>query len=274
MSIRVQSLVWEHSQHEGNDLLLLLAIADHADDAGQAFPSIGRLAKKARMAVRTVQYALDRLKRSGELTVHIKAGPRQANLFQVNLAVFRKAAISQMQELGSEERQFPTETSGAKSAPPSPNLHHLDAGVVQSQAQSGATAIAPKPSVTIMGDFVSSSKKREPGSSDPRLLAFQTHLKLKSPDLVTDKADWVLLNRLLQRTRDHPTYAAPQLCLYWDLFVTSADKFDQDQGKPLAYFAANINRFVRRAQDATSSPGTRTKRGERVFRSTQGKPDA
>ena len=67
MSIRVMSHVWEHSQHKGGDLLLLLAIADHADDHGQAFPSIKLLAQKTRMTERNVQLVIKRLTHSIEL---------------------------------------------------------------------------------------------------------------------------------------------------------------------------------------------------------------
>ena len=45
MSVRYMSMVWEYSQHKGVQLLLLLAIADHCNDDGLAYPSIGRLAK-------------------------------------------------------------------------------------------------------------------------------------------------------------------------------------------------------------------------------------
>ena len=35
MSIKVQSHVWEHSPAKGGELLILLAIADFADDNGE-----------------------------------------------------------------------------------------------------------------------------------------------------------------------------------------------------------------------------------------------
>lgn len=39
MSIRVMSSVWANSKQSGNDLLVLLALADFADDRGVAFPA-------------------------------------------------------------------------------------------------------------------------------------------------------------------------------------------------------------------------------------------
>lgn len=66
MSIKVMTAVWEHSQHKGASLLLLLAIADHAhDDGGGAFPAVGKLAQKIRMSARQVQRILHLLEASG-----------------------------------------------------------------------------------------------------------------------------------------------------------------------------------------------------------------
>lgn len=54
MSVKISDKVWKASRATGNALLVLLAIADHADDAGKAFPSIARLAKYCRMSERAV----------------------------------------------------------------------------------------------------------------------------------------------------------------------------------------------------------------------------
>lgn len=69
MSIRVMNNVWESSKATGSTLLVLLAIADFADDDGQAYPGVSRLAKKARISERTVQRACSELGRLGELEV-------------------------------------------------------------------------------------------------------------------------------------------------------------------------------------------------------------
>ena len=58
MSIKVMSIIWERSERSGSELLLLLALADHADDSGACYPSVSRLAAKTRMSERSVQYML------------------------------------------------------------------------------------------------------------------------------------------------------------------------------------------------------------------------
>lgn len=69
MSIRVMSTVWEQSDQSGSSLLLLLALADHADDDGYCWPTTKHLAKKIRMSVRTVIRMVGALEQEGELHV-------------------------------------------------------------------------------------------------------------------------------------------------------------------------------------------------------------
>lgn len=67
MSIRVMSRVWDHSAQVGGPLLLLLALADFADDDGYCWPKQANLATKARCSVRAVRYQLERLTAAGEI---------------------------------------------------------------------------------------------------------------------------------------------------------------------------------------------------------------
>lgn len=83
MSIHVMSEVWAKSKLGSSELLCLLAIADFANDAGVAFPSIPTLAAKIRMSERATHYIINKLVQSGELTVERNAGPRGCNLFRV-----------------------------------------------------------------------------------------------------------------------------------------------------------------------------------------------
>lgn len=77
------SAVWKHSKAKGGDLLVLLAIADFADDDGVAYPAVGTLGKKSRMSGRNVQFALKRLQKRDELSLSYGQGPRGTNLYRV-----------------------------------------------------------------------------------------------------------------------------------------------------------------------------------------------
>lgn len=83
MSVRTMARVWERSQHSGSDLLMLLAIADFADDDGNAYPAVGTLAKKCRMTPRNANFILANLKQSGELVVRQNEGPKGTNRYLV-----------------------------------------------------------------------------------------------------------------------------------------------------------------------------------------------
>ncbi len=85
MSVRVTNRVWEHSTHSGTELLMLLCIADFADDDGNAYPAITTLANKCRMTTRNAYLVLAELRASGELQVRSNEGPRGTNLYHVTV---------------------------------------------------------------------------------------------------------------------------------------------------------------------------------------------
>lgn len=79
MSIKIIDSVWEHSQQQGSALLMLLAIADIADEYGEAYPGVQRLADKTRMTVRNAQLVLNKLLESGELVIDYQNGVETGN---------------------------------------------------------------------------------------------------------------------------------------------------------------------------------------------------
>jgi hypothetical protein len=83
VSVRVLGRVWDHSQHGGTTLLVLLKLADHADDHGFCRPSIEALARGARIDRRTVQRRLRALEETGELTVVEPGTGRRATRYRV-----------------------------------------------------------------------------------------------------------------------------------------------------------------------------------------------
>ena len=89
--------VWAHSKHGGTELLLMLAIADFADDDGNAYPAVGTLAEKCRMSSRNANHLLATLRESGELEIRLNEGPRGTNRYRIALPSFegvKRAAIA------------------------------------------------------------------------------------------------------------------------------------------------------------------------------------
>jgi len=67
MSVKIMGNVWEGSQAKGTARLVLLAIADHCNPAGIAWPSLGRLSKYVNVNRRNTINAINQLVELGEL---------------------------------------------------------------------------------------------------------------------------------------------------------------------------------------------------------------
>jgi hypothetical protein len=74
MSIKLMTYVWDHSNHSGTELLMLLALADHANDDGLCWPSIARLAARCRLQPRQAINVLHKLEQAGDITVQRGGG--------------------------------------------------------------------------------------------------------------------------------------------------------------------------------------------------------
>jgi len=74
MSIKVMTAVFDRYPNGGGEMLLALALADHASDDGtRVYPSVKALAEKTRQSERTVQYQLRRMQEAGWLVL-VSAG--------------------------------------------------------------------------------------------------------------------------------------------------------------------------------------------------------
>lgn len=118
MSIKLMTAIWEHSRAKGSELLLLIAIADHADDEGNAFPSVTNLAKKIRMTQRGTQMLLRKLEKLHELSTELECGPNGRNLYRVKTFQGHKRA----DEPGVTPGDEPQFTTGMNPSSPKPSL--------------------------------------------------------------------------------------------------------------------------------------------------------
>lgn len=85
MSIRILSLIWERAPHQGGSLLTLLALADWSNDDGESWPSIPKLAVKARQSERNVRYILRDLEAEGLLRIVPSKGFHHPNHYHLSL---------------------------------------------------------------------------------------------------------------------------------------------------------------------------------------------
>ena len=76
MSLKSTSRTWECSEQGATDLLIMLALADHADDDGFCWPGINALAAKGRISRRQTFRVVRSLADAGELIILPRTGPR------------------------------------------------------------------------------------------------------------------------------------------------------------------------------------------------------
>ncbi len=96
------SWVWEHADAEGAEMLVLLALADHASDEGVCYPSMARIARYARITERGAQKAARSLEGKGLLVTERNAGPKGCNLYRVNMVHPRTEFTPNMDAGGGE----------------------------------------------------------------------------------------------------------------------------------------------------------------------------
>ena len=104
MSIKTMSRVWEHSQQSGTKLLLLLAIADHANDEGVAWPGMTSLSRKIRASLTYTKELIKELLTSGDLELVKSGGGHNSNTYRV--------VVGEVPGRHTSPEAYPTGTAG------------------------------------------------------------------------------------------------------------------------------------------------------------------
>src|SRR5437763_16906034 len=90
MSFLASNAVWNHSKQKSGRLIVLLKLADFANDQGISGPAVSTLAKYARICERHVQRCLEKLQRDGELKIVHNGGPKGSNLYKICLPLIKR----------------------------------------------------------------------------------------------------------------------------------------------------------------------------------------
>ncbi len=84
MSVKIMTMVWEHAPCHENPLIILLALADWANDEGLCWPSMQKLADKARIDKRSARRIIRKLIADGLVTIAEEGGGRaKQNIYRV-----------------------------------------------------------------------------------------------------------------------------------------------------------------------------------------------
>ncbi len=232
VSIRVMARVWEHSQSSGGQLLVLLAIADFADDHGKAWPSVSTLAKKARISERHTQKVIKQLKDMGELVADQRpSGHWGTNLYRITLNPEGVANCHQGGELEAT-------------------------GGVASDAKGGEL----EATLTVMNRHKNHRGRKTPSlkNSDSRIKEFFTwwnieyQRRIGEPYVISGGKDGALIKNLLR------TFDLPKLKTQALRFFDSKDSWVQERGGyTIGVFASQFNKLVSTSKANDNRPPRR-----------------
>jgi hypothetical protein len=102
MSIRVMTAVWDRAtEYAKGELLVLLALADWANDAGECWPSVPKIAQKSRLTERQTYKVLKQLQADGVITIRRGGGRGKFAVFQVRTDRFGAGRRGENTEINS-----------------------------------------------------------------------------------------------------------------------------------------------------------------------------
>lgn len=118
MSVKLMSAVWAVDLSLP-EKLVLLALADSANDEGMCWPSVGSLYKKCSLSERAVRQAIGTLETKGHLTIHQRTG--RSNYYTVH-------PLQDMHPCTSRTPAPPAPTPAPPAPPPLQDMHPTPAG--------------------------------------------------------------------------------------------------------------------------------------------------
>jgi hypothetical protein len=253
------------SKHAGSELLVLLAIADSANDNGYAFPSVASLAKKCRLGERYINKILATLRDSGELEIRLNGGPRGANLYRVMVGgrvnhgaplnqgspVNRGSALNHSSPVkrgsGGGEQGF---LEGVNHRAPEPSLNHQEPPTLSPSATS---RLPPCPHREILALFI----ERLPELPRPRPETWEASASEKD---LSNRWKWVL-SAVREDGRRYATTRAEALEWFGRFFDTVAAS-DFLTGRNSGWGSCNLQWLVKKANFTKVVEGNYRNKGD------------
>lgn len=122
MSIALMNEVWSFAGPVGSSRLVLLALADNANDQGVCWPSVHTIAIKAGMTERNAQNVLQELIQDGWVVRNIQAGPKGCNTYTLTLKTGQQRWESVKDQRVYKRRTKKTDVGVNLSSPPEPQF--------------------------------------------------------------------------------------------------------------------------------------------------------
>jgi len=188
MSVYVMSRVWKHGPKDQGALLVLLALADFADDDGHCWPAVSSVAQKARMSERNARRVLRKLETDGYLVTEASSG-RTSNRYKILSDPDNMSASLQPGQMA-----HPTRTNGA----PNPDICAINPDT----AMSAEPSIEPSRTVKEPSERADARHVREvlcSVFSEATAADFIAHRKAKRAKLTPRAADLIA-----KKLAEHP----------------------------------------------------------------------
>lgn len=154
MSLIVSKSIWAHSKQSGTSLVMLLALAESANDYGEAHPGMAYLAAKCRMSVRNAQLQLRQLEAAGEIEIVLQGGEPTAT-GRTNLYIVKTPDL--MRRQGVKPSAPLASTQGVKDPVPRGERSGIQ----------GVKPSAPKPSNETVLTEINDGEARERKNGTP-----------------------------------------------------------------------------------------------------------
>lgn len=127
LSIRKMSEVWESGRQDGGSLLVLLALADFADDDGYCWPAVGTIAEKSRLSERHTRKILRQLEQEHEIESEQGRGGRgKTTRYKVVLKPGHNARVRQKTGLSDAVNPVADDPRTVKNRRPTGSSFHSE----------------------------------------------------------------------------------------------------------------------------------------------------
>lgn len=154
MSVRLMSAVFESTTLAPTERLIMLALADHADDEGRCYPSILRLCQRTGLSERAVQTNIKKLVDRGYVRIVRGGGKGNSNLYFVSANPAADAPYEAPNPAPNAPRRKCTPAGDAPQTP--------------QEMRSNPAADAPEPSGTINRTVTEAADGRARDQPDSR----------------------------------------------------------------------------------------------------------
>jgi hypothetical protein len=205
MSIRVLTQVWDSDRLKGTELLVLLCLADYANDEGICWPSMGRIAMRTRQSSRNARRMIERLEKKNIIERQLRAD--ETTLYRIKF----KALLDQPEEttgavkidLGGQVRPGRTDSTGADKSGSQPRSDSTASPVGDDRTPRSGSSAKPslnrkEPSVEPAPEAAGAAKAPSGPSVSARFMAHWNGNRGQLPKIqeVTEKRRKKLSTRL------------------------------------------------------------------------------